>query len=811
MKSSVDKKKLRFAVIIGLPILFAVFLSLSFAAEKLLPGEPDQGEAISVGAFAGGYDAIVKELAEKQTASESGVITAYKTENELRFSLDNDALQCFFDTAQTLEITSARQAKIYYTTNGATPDDAGGTLYEGPITLECGVNVKVYNFSAIAYYEDGTKSAVYFRSYFVGKNALEKYDTFVYSLTSDPKNITSRKTGILNEANIWQHGRAWERGLNVECYSPDGKILFAQNAGVRIFGAYSRSMSLKPMRIIARKEYDVQNRFSYDLFGGLYATDGTKIENFQQLVLRNAGNDFGTAFMRDEVVQTLMAKQGFTFTETVHPCIVYINGELYGFYWMHEPYKDSYFEERYGSYNYKGAFVVVDGPERAKNAYNDKYDNLKPLADYRKMYSYSKKDLTDNAVYAELCALLDVDSYLQMNASMAYVDNGDWPQNNNRVFKYFATEGEDFSKVYGMDGKWYFLPHDTDWAFFNDVTTNTLERNYMKREIQYSPLFVALMDRADCRRTFVTYMLDIMNGAFSSENAEKTVQAMIDSIRNSVNIMHAESKFAPGGSDAASFERRAPRIIAYLNERATYMTQHLKDKYGLGGFYKLSLDLPDGGAAYVNTLYKSSSFTGTYYENYTTILRAVVPPGKAFYCWEVNGVEYYNPEMVIDANFVRQSKVKAVLKLTDPETPALSIYEVSAKGDDDYIILINNTHKTVSTLGYALTDDAANPTKYLMPVMHVEPGKTVKIFCKNRNSAQVLRSMVTRFGLKQGETLTLSRKDAGTGAVTTLESVVLPKLKNGYVYRRSLVTALYFEVTPDTNGTGGLEQNKFLK
>ena len=75
-----------------------------------------------------------------------------------------------------------------------------------------------------------------------------------------------------------------------------------------------------------------------------------------------------------------------------------------------------------------------------------------------------------------------------------------------------------------MDGKWYFLPHDTDFAFMSDVNINTLERNLNPAETQYSPLFTALMKRADCRWTYVTYMLDMINGAFSPENSERVVQ-----------------------------------------------------------------------------------------------------------------------------------------------------------------------------------------------------------------------------------------------------------------------------------------------
>lgn len=810
--SFIKENKLRIAAAVLLPLLLAVFVPLSIAADDVMPGDVPDGETVSVMAFAEGYDAIMAELAAKEAAAEAGQVeepVPEQAEPEIFFSLDAEG-RFFFDTDQVLEITTSRPARIYYTLNGSVPGESS-TRYNEPINLPSGSNVKVYAFAVKAYFDDGGVSDVYYRSYFVGKNALTKYDTLVFSITTDNKNLNSVEKGILHPNNIWQTGRGWEREANIACYTQTGELVFSQNAGMRLFGAYSRSFAQKSLRIIARYDYDVYNRFNYELFDGIYTYTGAKIDSFKQLVLRNSGNDFAVAFMRDPVVQMLMAQQGFAFTESVLPSLLYINGKVYGFHWIHEPYKASYFEERYGEYDYQGAFVVLDGPERSKSSFDSEYKALKPLSDYRTMYNYSREDLTDDAKFAELCKLLDVESFLQMYAAMAYVDNGDWPHNNNRAFKYFAAEGEDFSDVYGMDGKWYFLPHDTDFAFLSDVNANTLERNLNQREIQYSPLFKKLMEREDCRRIFVTYIFDMINGAFSPENAERTVQSVIDAIRNSVNIMHNESRYKPENSDNASFERRAPRIIEYLKKRPSIMIKYMQNKYDIGAFYKLNLSLPDGGAAYVNSLYINDDFTGTYYENYSTILKPVVPPGKEFSHWIVDGKEYESPELVIKGDDVRQAKVNVELHFADPAKPALSIYEVSYRGDGDYVILRNNTNETVSTIGYLLTDDSTDLEKYMMPVMYIAPGDSVKIYCKNRNSANVLHTMVTDFALKDGEKLTLSRKDPYTREIKILDSVKLPRIDVGNVYRRNLVSGVFFEVTPDTVGTGGLEINRISR
>jgi hypothetical protein len=230
-------------------------------------------------------------------------------------------------------------------------------------------------------------------------------------------------------------------------------------------------------------------------------------------------------------------------------------------------------------YDYQGEFVVLDGPERAKLSDGKEHNGFDPLKDYQQMIKWGETlDLTDDNDYALLCDVLDVDSYLRLNATMAYVDNGDWPQNNNRVFKYFAAEGEDYSHVYGMEGKWHFVPHDTDWAFFNDVNTNTLTRYYdptPRDHNPYSPLFVNLMQRDDCQETYITYLLDMMNGAFHPDRMAATIQEIADMIYPALELYVAQSPYVADNFDMAAFERRYGRIITYAQKRADVMRKHI--------------------------------------------------------------------------------------------------------------------------------------------------------------------------------------------------------------------------------------------
>ena len=783
---------LKIGMIFGLLLLFCATLLWFAAEEDRLP--PDTGEdekKISVEAFLGGYQAILEELNAPE------VIVPVEVSPALTFSLDEEP-SAYFSEDCTLEITADRSGSIYYTTNGETPTAEAGTLYEGPLKLTPGDPLTAYHYAVAVLYEDGTYSDVYYRTYFVGSEIAKQLGLLVFSVDAEENDLWSAEQGIFHQNNLNRRGKSWERPMNVQLFDVDGSEVFNMPAGIRLYGAYSRTMIQKPMRFRARPEYDeiLDDFNTLDMFGIMYDAQGVRIDRFEDLILRNAGNDFGQAFMRDELVHTLMTQQGFGITEPVRPCLIYINGTLYGLYWLHEPYKENYFENRYSYLNYQGEFVVLDGGERNKQPDGKEHDGFDPLADYNEMIAYGNLDLTDDDTYAELCARLDVDSYLRLNASMVYVDNGDWPQNNNRVLKYFAKEGEDFSDVYGMDGKWYFVPHDTDWAFpSNGANRNVLLRYYdptERQHNQYSPLFVNLMQREDCQKTYVTYFLDMMNDAFSPENMSATIQEIADTIYPGLELYVALSPYQANNFDMAAFERRYGRIITYAQERAGYLVQHLEEVYGLGTPYTLNVKVPDGAGVQVNTIKREGDFVGTYYSDYATTLKPIVPLGYVFDHWTVNGEVHADPLLFVRATHAIDGEVE--VKLFLKEDGKLRIKEISFVNGGDYIVLYNPGSAPVSTRGYSLSDDGNNLRKFTLPMMVVGAGEELVVYCDNYNTLEALRHQQTSFNLSKTETLYLTRSNDDATVRTVIDQIYLPDVHRGSIYVRQEYDKRFYEV-----------------
>ncbi len=780
-------------------LLLLVFFWFS-AWDGLLPegADPDRESPISTDAFLGGYEDVLAELNGTAVVPEP---TTLPDPDPITFSLDEEPSAFFTDdvTLAMHETAGRRDCDIFYTTDGTTPSPNNGEIYLRPITLrDQGEYPTAYHFAAMAYYDDGTVSELCCRTYFVGKN-VEKYLTMpVFSINVPEEDLWSLERGIFHQNNIWGRGLDWERKMTLQLFESDGTRIFTMPAGMRLYGNYSRTMVQKPMRFRARPIYDdiLDDFNSLTLFGPMYDSEGVRIDRFEDLVLRNAGNDFGTAFMRDELVQTLMAQQGFHFTQPVRPCIVYVNGVMYGMYWIHEMFQENYFENRYGMYDYQGEFVVLDGPERNKVADGKEHDGFDPLADYRQMIQWGETlDLTDDNDYALLCSVLDVDSYLQLNATMAYVDNGDWPQNNNRVFKYFAAEGEDFSHIYGMDGKWYFVPHDTDWALSNDVNTNTLTRYYdptPRTHNQYSPLFINLMQRDDCQETYITYLLDMMNGAYHPDRMAKTIQTIADMLYPALDLYVNCSPYVADNFDMAAFERRYGRIITYAQQRAEVMYRHIEEVYGLGKRYTLTVDVPDGAGVQVNTLTCDGDFSGTYTSHFVTYLTPICPVGYTFDHWELNG-EIYETETFY-ARYASNVNGEVAVTLVLREDSKLRLREVNYTKGADTITLYNPNSYPVSTMGYSLTDTDGAPRRFSLPVITLQPGQELTIYCKNASSAEVLHQMQTDFNLSNYETLYLYHTDANTGHQRVIDSVYLPNLHADSLFVRNTTDGRFYEV-----------------
>jgi hypothetical protein len=716
----------------------------------------------------------------------------------------------FYKDTVYIEIESNKPCDIYYTLDGSDPDMTS-ELYKDPIELKSEQETKVYSVKAKGYYEDGTETDTIVHTYFVGKNVDSRFDCLVFSITSDPYNLYDYEYGILVEgklrdeyiknnpykwiqppdpANYNMRGRESERDIYLEVFEPDGKVVISQKAGVRTYGGWSRASLQKSLKLYARKEYDeVNNKFRYEFFPDKRADDGTVLGSFKRLVLRNSGNDNAHGFIRDELFQTLAGQAGFKDYHGVRPVVLFINGEYRGFLWLHEVYEDEYFEEHYGEYT--GHFEVLEGGETYKKEDEDGA-NLYAISDYEEAYAYSYQDLTDDANYNKLRDVIDVENYLDYYAYQIHLLNEDWPHNNYKVYRYYAVEGEEYREA-PFDGKWRYLPHDLDFTFGIYGTGPWTDNLYIYvsksgKISQESPLFSQLLQREDCKEYFIIRTLDFINGALSPDNLNKVLDKMHASRINELLKMYGKN-LIDDWAQPDQLPGRMGDIKKWGSDRVRYTMGKYKLFFELGDIYDLSVKPAAGTGVRINNIETYSDFTGRYYPDYDTIITAIIPAGKEFSHWIVNGDIIKEEKLIIKPSLIIDNKVEVTSVLKDKaEKPKVIISEICADGDKDYIILYNPYQENINLSGYSITDDINKPGKLILSARILEAGKSLTILGESNQGTFHKGIIRAGFNLRDGETVSLYYKGE------LVDRVTIPDLMDQSIYVRDLKTMEFSEV-----------------
>ncbi len=503
------------------------------------------------------------------------------------FSLDGS----FYNGDISVELLTAESSQIYYTEDGSEPDKTA-TLYTNPIIYQSEITdfPKAHTIKAKAYYADGTESEVSVHTYFTALGVSERFSEYVFSISGDPAELTEKPDGIFYKDNYKQRGRESEREVHLSAWDTNGKQILSQYCGVRIYGGSSRESSVKSMKLFARKSYaSGLGAFHTDLFStALSDHSGQVIDEYDKLVLRNGGNDFQFAFIRDELCQTLAMQAGFSDYESVVPAVGYLNGEYYGLFWLHETYCDDYFKDKYPCDNALGKFIVAEGTDTKKDV-DEEDDESIHAVEFNEMYEkYSKADLTNDEMYEQLSRVMDVENYLDYFAFNIYINNKDWPQNNFRCYRYAPAEGEAIKDdVY--DGKWRFLLHDMDYSMGMyeqpelQANYNNLAHILTEGDERYSALFSALMEREDCRNYFSDKIKVLADGVLDAENITE-VCSKLNGSRYSEQMMyykHLENLRNKGDNTIWTYSGHLNGqlgiIRSFAEKREKYMLQFLEE------------------------------------------------------------------------------------------------------------------------------------------------------------------------------------------------------------------------------------------
>ena len=684
----------------------------------------------------------------------------------------------FYDDDVRIAITaSLRDAEIYYTTDGSEPT-AESTPYTEPLSFTASRDVKAVVLKAVAILDD-TVTRPLTHTYFLGHDIDKRFDTPVFSLSTDADGLYNYETGIFVEgrlrdeykaanpndrnpdpnkaANFNVKGREAERLVYVETFEPDGTRVVAQAAGLRVNGGWSRADTpQKSLRLIARNEYEPgYGKFKYEFFPGETVNDeyGMPLGKYDTIVLRNGANDRNEAMLRNEVSSSLARQAGFREVSPARACAVFLNGEYYGFAWIQVRLEETYLKDIYGT-PAKDFDIVGRGEEWLDS------DNRAAVAALENLNGYGKKNLTNNAIFAELEEILDIDNFLWYYAYQIYLGNNDWPNNNIKRWRYTGPE------FYGMapelDGRWRYLMYDLDWTLglYGNLPTMPTFQNVLGGH-KSSPLLIAVLKRPDMAEKFTMMMCDIMYTLVTPENVTDAISALYNEAGRELSKAIASNKYAYWASEY-TVEEHHSRMISYAKERGKYIQS------SLAGYFRYTDEMFDvnvsGGAAMLGTLVSDHS---RYFTALTVPVRPALGKFEVFDHWMLNGKRIDTPEITVSVNDATDGTVSLEL-VTREELPALIISETYT-GKRNGCVLTNTTDQPVSTAGLFMSDTAENPWRWEIPAATVPAGGTLVLAGKGSSDAKDLLSIQMGFNVKIGGLLTLSGEGGAVWDYATME------------------------------------------
>jgi uncharacterized repeat protein (TIGR02543 family) len=527
-----------------------------------------------------------------------------------------------FTQAFTVSLsTTTAGAYIRYSLDGNEPDSLTSPQYSAPLTID-----KTTTFRAKAFATGLISSKIMTHTYFFNVS-----HTFpIVAVSFKPADFFDPLKGIYPnfENNL-------EVPIHVEFFEPNKNTPeFSIDCGTEIQGSASAVLPQKSLELKAKAVYGSAN-IPYAMFSDL------PYPNYKRLVLRNGGQDWNITMFRDELVTSLFTntsdlnvglQKPALYGSAQRPCVVYYNGEYWGVHNIRERMKTPFVEQRF---NLKSSeYDMVENETETLNGDSTVWLTFQNSLNNGTNYS-------DNAAFDLVKQKIDIQNFIDYNAFNVYIDNEDWPANNNRRF---------LKKAVGS--KWTWISFDFDFslglfqaetATFNtgDPTPNALRRlldvNYQFANNQYwsTLLFRKCMENAQFRADFTNRTADMMNTIFTANRLNQRVDQYTNLYKDEL-VKHT---YRWGNPYPEVLQSNTDKMRLFANGRKANMLQHF-DQYiqEVTGSAEATVAVsPQGGGTVkfstISLASNSFPWTGTYFTGINIPVVATPAAGYRFVGW----------------------------------------------------------------------------------------------------------------------------------------------------------------------------------
>ena len=614
-----------------------------------------------------------------------------------------------YDIEVSLSINSEIQ-QIFYSLDGSIPTE-DSFLYSGPIPIESTIVLR-----ATVIHPGCSPGVVVTHSYLIDEQSTLP----VVSLTTDPINLWDEDFGIYvlgsaasNNfpyfgANFWED---WERPVHIELFEPDGELGFSLDAGVKIFGGWSRGLDQKSLAIYARSTYG-SSQINYQIF------PDKQIESFKAIVLRNSGNDwFGSgqdnaSMLRDGMMTGLMNETGLDH-QAYRPAVVYINGDYWGIHNIREKVNEEFLASNNPGVDPDDLDELELGGDIIEG------DNQ----DYLAMINFiENNDLSIPENYIQIADQVNIENFIDYYIIQIYLGNTDWPGNNIK-----------FWRPHIAGAKWKWILYDTDFGFglfWWVAEESNVDHNTLLFALDpYGPewpnppwstfLFRSLMENEEFQHLFINHFCYYLNTRFNPEYVESHLSGTVENITPEM-----PTHINRWGGNLFQWNQNINSIQQFGSQRNDVIFTHLGDYFGLNETSNLNVSIvpTDAGTISLSGLIiPENPWTGEYFNNIPISVNAAANPRYSFSHWEgISGSEQIitvilDGDLNLTAVFVENDNIGNSVFINEILANNVSINMDESGEYDDWIELYSADDEAINIGGLFLTDDAENLEKWMIP------------------------------------------------------------------------------------------------
>jgi len=545
----------------------------------------------------------------------------------------------FYQTNQTLTITTAPGIVVFYSKNGNNPTPSD-IYYQGPIIID---STQVIRMRAFDTTWTKLMSQTITNTYFIN----ETFSVPVISLALDSLSLWDTLTGIYmmgpnaqptipyQNANFWMD---WKKQGHTEFFTQNKTLGFEQDCALGIHGNFSRAWPQKSFRVYANDDY-MDPYINYKIF------PDKNIDKFRSFNIRNAGIDWNTCHFRDRLMHKITQDKTDIDMMDGEPCVLFLNGQYWGVYEMRERQDEYYLAENHNVSPDNVDLLRFEGDilEGSNAAF---YDMVQYIG---------LNDMTMQTNYDSALKLIDLENYCDYFIAETYYNNYDWfwtdLANNTQ-----GTNNIKFWRTIKPASKWRYILWDTDlgMSLFDGTNVNCPNNLFgiTTDPIITSPSVHILMFRSMLTNTtFKNYFLnrycDLMNTIFYPENVIDKVHDIRDELMPEMarqfTIWNTPIPIfgiwtVGRSTDVPSWLAEIDTLEEFVNCRPYYVRDSLQTEFSMVKQVDVTLNVSLAGAGNIklNTINKLESlpWTGVYFDGNPITMTATPNTGYKFLHWQ---------------------------------------------------------------------------------------------------------------------------------------------------------------------------------